>query len=130
MDILLDTNLLLWALVEPELLPSEALEIVEAAENNVFVSSISIWEIGIKVQVGKLPAIQGLLGGIASQSIEIRNFTADDAMAVSKLASHHRDPFDRALVAQARVGGMKLLTSDRRLLDYSTDASILFFAKD
>ena len=120
MRLLLDTSIVLWVAVDsPRLSDSARLEI-ERAEA-IFVSSISLWEMVIKAGLGKLK--------VDFDRLLVRMGTAGDprtsrdmalhAMAVSTLADHHRDPFDRMLIAQAISEPLRLITSDARLGEYS-----------
>jgi PIN domain nuclease of toxin-antitoxin system len=116
--LLLDTHVLLWALSAPETLASQALAAIRAGSNEVFVSAASLWEISIKMAAGKLAAPGDLLGAIDAAGLISLPIGPDDAMAAGSLPPHHRDPFDRMLVAQARGRGLLLVTRDARLADY------------
>lgn len=119
MRLLLDTHIYLWWLIESADLPTRARKLINEAEA-VFVSTVSIWEAGIKWQAGKLPvAPEDLVDGIGrcgfiELPVEMRH-----AVMVSTLPLHHRDPFDRMLVAQAMSEPMHLVTSDRIMENYS-----------
>jgi PIN domain nuclease of toxin-antitoxin system len=121
MRILLDTHLFLWSIKNDRRLPKEARsKILNAME--VYVSSASIWEICIKIKLGKLD-IQGTLSDVV-EAIAQSGFcelpiTAMHAAAVSTLADIHRDPFDRILIAQAISEPLTLLTADFQLKGYS-----------
>jgi PIN domain nuclease of toxin-antitoxin system len=124
--ILLDTHMLLWFLNDPLMLPKKADELIFDPNNLVFVSSVSLWEIAIKTALGKLTleADIGELELICERSnLIVTSFHAAHALAVHDLPNHHRDPFDRALIAQARLEQMKLLTHDSVLHLYG--ASVL-----
>lgn len=128
MRILLDTHILLWALVEPDKLPIQARRLLEDETNEVFFSAASIWEIAIKTQVGRadFPVTPEDLAAAAQET----GFTelpvsAKHAAAVRSLALHPRDPFDRLLVAQAITEPARLLTVDAILGQYSELVEIL-----
>jgi PIN domain nuclease of toxin-antitoxin system len=89
------------------------------------VSSISIWELTVKLQLGKLEIDGELAAGIAAQDFEIMPFTAEHAYAVAELPHHHRDPFDRALMAQARSTKMPLVSTDTVIWRYSGQVELL-----
>jgi len=117
--LLLDTSIVLWVAVDsPRLSDSARLEI-ERAEA-IFVSSISLWEMVIKAGLGKLKVdFDRLLVRMGTAGIRELTVTWRHAMAVSTLADHHRDPFDRMLIAQAISEPLRLITSDARLGAYS-----------
>lgn len=121
MRLLLDTHVLLWALSEPDRLTSRAADAIVDPANEVYASAVNALEIAIKQSLGKLdlpgPAEQWLPGALEQTDIDWLPVTPRDALAVGSLPWHHRNPFDRLLVAQAR-GGYVLVTHDRRLGAY------------
>jgi PIN domain nuclease of toxin-antitoxin system len=119
-DLLLDTHVLLWALNAPERLPSELCREIECRSNSVYFSAASIWEIAIKSALGKLPCSPVTIAEAALETglIELP-ITATHAAAVALLPRHHRDPFDRMLVAQASALPAYLVTVDSALAPYS-----------
>jgi PIN domain nuclease of toxin-antitoxin system len=120
MKLLLDTHIYLWWLIEAADLTRRARELIAEAEA-VFVSNVSIWEAGIKWQAGKLPvAPEDLATGIERCGFIELPVMMPHAVMASKLPLHHRDPFDRMLIAQAMAEPLHLITSDRMLEDYST----------
>lgn len=117
MRILLDTHVLLWALGDPRRLRRQTVALIERAD--VYVSAASIWEVGIKAGLGKLKADpSSVLASIEPAGFSLLAIAADHAAAVYRLAPHHRDPFDRLLIAQAQLEGMTLLTKDEALAVY------------
>lgn len=115
--ILLDTHYLLWALGPVSRLPGEVRRTIEASE--VHVSAASIWEIGIKAAVGKLAASsRDVLTSLERSGFLLLPVTGEHAVEVSNLPFHHKDPFDRMLIAQARLEGLRLLTKDDKLRAY------------
>lgn len=119
MRLLLDTHILLWWLEDDPLLPARASELIADRRNQVFVSPMSIWEIAIKSELGKLKADGDEVRVASLQSgFQPLPFTLEHAAAVARLPHLHRDPFDRALVAQARVEPLHLLTHDGDLAAY------------
>lgn len=114
MTLLLDTHVLLW-LLEGVRLGAQARSAILAGE--VQVSSISVWEIAIKSAAGRLdvPAVESLL---ETDDFPELVFTSAHARAACALPPHHRDPFDRALIAQARLEGLVLVTADRAMQAY------------
>lgn len=120
--ILLDTNILLCALIAPERLQTGIQTQLCDAQNMVYFSAASIWEIAIKCSLNK-PAFDfspediqklAVVTGFSELSIQ-----AEHTFAVAKMAWHHRDPFDRLLIAQAQSLPAYLLTSDNVLVQYS-----------
>lgn len=123
MRVLLDTHLLLWALAAPSKLPAAARKQIEAAE--VFVSAASIWEISIKNALGKLEADpQDVLAAIAPAGFNLLPVSGEHAAKVRELPPHHRDPFDRMLVAQALTEPLTLLTNDDALRPYGAIVTV------
>jgi len=121
MNLLLDTHVLLWALGSPDRLPPQAARALQDRENNVVVSAVSALEIAIKQSLGKIdlpgPAEEWLEPAVREVGFEIIPVGFRDALRVRALPWHHRDPFDRLLVAQA-MGGYTLCTHDDRLSEY------------
>jgi len=128
MRLLLDTHILLWALVEPDRLGAEARAMIEDPDNEVLFSAASIWEVAIKAGLGR-PDFPFDPHEVARGAVEA-GFTelpvrADAAAQVASLPPHHRDPFDRLLVAQAMAGPLRLLTADPLLPPYSELVTLL-----
>jgi len=100
-------------------------EIITRREEEVYLSAASAWEIAIKWAQGKLnlpePAASYVPNRTAEQGILSLPITYTHALAVSELPQHHRDPFDRLLIAQAQVEGMAILTADRAFQLYGVD---------
>lgn len=118
MRILLDTHVLLWALIEDARLRSAARTVIEDGRNAVFVSAASTWEITIKRSLGKLDVPDDLAAQLQAARFEVLAITVEHTLAVGDLPDHHRDPFDRLLVAQARVANLTLLTADPAICRY------------
>lgn len=117
MNLLLDTQALLWWLAGTDLTES-AVEAIADPDNVVLVSAITVWEIEIKRSLGKLDAPEGLIEAIADSGFEPLPVEFAHAHAAGTLPHHHRDPFDRMLVAQAQVERLTLVTRDVRLGQY------------
>ncbi len=116
MKLLLDTQCWLWWFAQPERLNEEAIAHIADETNALWLSVASIWEMGIKVAIGKLPLPEPIDSYIPSRmvllnmrSLEIK---ASHALQASMLPLHHRDPFDRMLVAQAQMEDMMLVSAD------------------
>ena len=121
MRLLLDTHALLWALSEPGRLSPAAARAIEDPGNDVFASAVNALEIAIKQSLGKLqlpgPAEQWLPDATKATGIDWLPIAVEDALAVRALPWHHRDPFDRLLVAQTRRG-LTLVTHDSAISAY------------
>ena len=112
MKLLLDTHVLLWWLADdPALSPVRRSAIADPA-NVVYVSAASAWEISIKRALGKLVAPEDLTGALSESELEQLPVTVAHAEVVGALPLHHRDPFDRMLIAQAQVEGRAVVTGD------------------
>jgi PIN domain nuclease of toxin-antitoxin system len=116
--ILLDTHLLLWWLDASASLSAEASEAIRDAENTVYVSAVSLWEIRLKQSLGKLRLPVDFTERLAAEPFESLPLTAAHTGPVALLPWRHRDPFDRMLVAQAQVENLVLLTADGLLSAY------------
>lgn len=122
MRYLVDTNVALWIMQDDGRVGSNAITALQDAELRL-VSVASVWEIAIKVQLGKLDAPDNLLAALDDSGLELLDVTASHALIAGALPLHHKDPFDRMLVAQAQVEGLTLVTADRALGAY--DVSLL-----
>jgi PIN domain nuclease of toxin-antitoxin system len=124
MRVLLDTHLLLWSLAAPSRLPAIARQLI--AEGEIYVSAASIWEISIKSALGKLAADPNVVLSVLGDAgfIELPVTGAHAARVVS-LPAHHRDPFDRLLIAQALSEPMHLLTNDLALAPYGEIVTVV-----
>ena len=116
--LLLDTHALLWWLTEPERLNGHAYEAIADTFNEVFVSSVSGWEIAVKRALGKLQAPDNLEASIKEQGFTPLSLTFFHAEQAGALPPHHGDPFDRMLVAQAQAEALVLVTRDRHISRY------------
>ncbi len=112
MRLLLDTHVLLWWLANDSALSKTARDLIRNPENVVFVSAVSHWEIWLKQSLGKLRIPEEFERRLADESFESLPLTAVQAREVARLPWHHRDPFDRILIAQAKAENLVLLTAD------------------
>ncbi|ALV56788.1 MULTISPECIES: type II toxin-antitoxin system VapC family toxin [Burkholderia] len=118
MRLLLDTHIFLWIATNDPRLSTRARRLISAADER-FVSSASIWEAAIKAGLGKLDIDVGeLIRAISASGIRELPVRAVHGAAVRDLPHHHRDPFDRLLVAQARHEPLRLVTADAHLARY------------
>lgn len=122
MKYLLDTGVWLWFLREPERVSREARDVMEDFSQKIFLSAASAWEIAIKAASGKLtlpePPALFVPRRMAEQGLRELPVSQVHALAVFALPPHHRDPFDRLLIAQASLEGMILITADRMFERY------------
>ncbi len=119
MRLLLDTNVLLWWLAGSRRLPRSIVSEIEDPENEVAVSAVSAWEISIKRQLGKLAFDDDLPERLRRHDVAPLPVSADHAWLAGDLPLHHRDPFDRMLVAQAQLEGFTIATGDPQFARYA-----------
>lgn len=122
MKLLLDTQCWLWWFSQPEKLNENVIEQIVDETNELWFSVASIWEMGIKVSIGKLPLpeqidhyISTRMTQLGARSLEI---TVSHALQAATLPLHHRDPFDRMLIAQAQIEEMTLVSADSTFNQY------------
>lgn len=121
MKLLIDTHILLWMIGDPERLfpTAAAAAAVVDPGNEVFVSAVSAWEIATKRALGRLRfPLERWDTLLTEMGVDVLNLTPGHAIAAGDLPRHHDDPFDRALVAQARVEGMTLVSADPAVARY------------
>ena len=117
--LLLDTHALLWALATPGRLPAKVAKAIRAADTDVYVSSVATWEIAIKSMLGTLDAdVSVVAAGARVARFEELPVTIAHTLQIALLPSHHRDPFDRLLVAQAIEEQLTLVTHDPVIARY------------
>ena len=125
MKLLLDTHVFIWWDSEPASLSSQALALCQDRANTVLLSVASVWEMQIKLQLGKLKLSLPLAEVIESQerinNIEVLPIILAHVLALQNLPAHHKDPFDRLLIAQANVEGAVLISGDPILARYPVE---------
>jgi PIN domain nuclease of toxin-antitoxin system len=123
MKLLLDTHAFIWWISASEKLSTRIYDLLHEAESELFLSVASIWEIQIKLQLGKLTIKEPLDESIRKQqnenNMQVLPVLAAHAMMVGKLSMHHKDPFDQMLIAQAAVEDLTLVTHDSELNQYA-----------
>jgi PIN domain nuclease of toxin-antitoxin system len=117
-NLLLDTHVLLWWLDDPAQLSGSAGAAIRDGANVVWVSAGTAWEIVIKKGLGKLEAPGNLDEVLRECGFSTLPISVAHALAVQSLPLHHRDPFDRILIAQARSEGLTIVTRDPKILKY------------
>jgi PIN domain nuclease of toxin-antitoxin system len=124
--LLVDTHVFLWLETEPERVGAAARAVVEDADNELYLSVVSGWEIAIKHAIGGLPLPADppvyVPTRVARGGFQELDVTMAHALAVWQLPPYHDDPFDRLLVAQAQVEGLTLVTADDRITRYAVHA--------
>jgi PIN domain nuclease of toxin-antitoxin system len=117
MDYLIDTHILIWCVLGDPLLSKKAIKEIDDPKNRVLLSSASLWEIAIKVNLGKLTL------GIPFDDLEAflrdKNFyNYKDLSKLAELPNHHRDPFDRLIICQALTNNLTIITDDKKFKLY------------
>lgn len=122
MRYLLDTHVFVWLATDDSQLTPVARAILGDSGQDCFLSAASIWEMAIKSSLGKLSlatSLERIVRGGVERGLRLLDVTCDHAYLVERLPFHHRDPFDRILVAQAMQEGMGLISRDQRLDAYT-----------
>lgn len=128
MNLLLDTHIALWAIADSPQLPAAARTAILDPKNTVWISVASVWEISIKHALGRgdMPVSgQAALRHFQDAGYRILDIQAAHAIKTESLGNHHKDPFDRMLVAQAQAEPMQLLTSDPLVSQYGPNITLV-----
>jgi PIN domain nuclease of toxin-antitoxin system len=116
MKFLFDTHTFIWWDSEPSKLSPRALSLCQNQENRLLLSVASVWEMQIKLQLGKLrlklPLAEVIDGQRQTNGVEVLSVELEHVLALEKLPAHHKDPFDRLLIAQAQVEDVVLISGD------------------
>ncbi len=118
MKILVDTHIFLWMLSCPEKLNDKRRYELESPANEILLSAMSIAELMIKRSIGKIDFEFDPLEVAQKTGLEILNFSGAEAMVLGELPLHHKDPFDRMLIAQALINRLSLMSDDSKFLQY------------
>ena len=121
MKLLLDTHILLWWLADDRRLSADHRALIADASNLVLISAVTVAEIAIKASLGKLDAPDDLLPTLEAGGFDELTFESRHAEVLRKLPWHHRDPFDRMLIAQAIVEQLTVVTADPHFAAYGVD---------
>jgi PIN domain nuclease of toxin-antitoxin system len=119
MSLLLDTHIVLWWLTDDPTLADDIKDRLDQ-EADVYVSSATVWEVTIKQALGKLEPAD-LPERICDSGFRLLDITAEHGIAAGRLPMHHRDPFDRMLVAQAQLEGLTLVSRDPQVQKYNVE---------
>jgi len=118
MQFLIDTHVLLWALCEPDKLKKETIELIENENNIILVSIATLWELQVKESINKLKLPDNFFCDLTNFGYEILPINIQHLKKLKFLPMHHRDPFDRMLIAQAITEKLKLITQDQDICKY------------
>jgi PIN domain nuclease of toxin-antitoxin system len=121
MKYLIDTHILLWYIIGDKRINAEIKDIIESNQNSIFLSNASLWEITIKVSIGKLKLKSNLLElkeFLFSKGFTILEFDFEDLETLLNLPFYHQDPFDRLIIAQAKTKKMEMITDDLNVQKY------------
>jgi len=118
MKILIDTHIYLWMLSCPEKINQQRIYELTSPVNEILLSAMSIAELMIKHSIGKIDIDFDLLEMAQKTGVQIISFSGEDAMVLGRLPFHHRDPFDRMIIAQSLAHGLPLMSDDPKLREY------------
>jgi PIN domain nuclease of toxin-antitoxin system len=122
MTVLLDTSAFIWMSIDPSRLSTRAASVIADPSNVRLLSAASVFEMAVKIGLGKLtlhaPLELVVQDGLAKGVVDEFPITISHSLMVERLPTHHRDPFDRLLVAQATVAGVPIVTSDPLIAKY------------
>lgn len=121
MTIIIDTHIFLWLLNDPSRIKPEHMLYIENTTNKIFLSSISIAELMIKKSIGKLAFNFNALEMAKNMGIEILGFSGFDALQLETLPLHHKDLFDRMIIAQAQASEFSMISYDKKFSFYDCD---------
>ncbi len=118
MNIIIDTHIFLWALADPSRLTASHRRELENPVNAVYLSSVSVTELMIKASLGQLQLGFDPIDMARQSGFELLDYSAEDAAPLRALPFHHRDPFDRMLIAQSLARGYRLMSNDTKFEHY------------
>ena len=121
MRFLLDTHVIIWYFEDSPGLPRKIAEIIDDPENEIYISSVSLWEIAIKVNIGKLDlqvSLNELLHTITNSEFSVIQIEDDYLNGLEKLPAIHKDPFDRMIISSALSENLTIITVDNNIQQY------------
>lgn len=118
MRLLVDTHILLWSAQNPERLSDTVKNTLLSPVNTLYFSIISLWEMATKKRIGKLTLEDGFTESLLASDYRMLDLTLTHIECYESLPFHHRDPFDRMLIAQAQVESLTLVSHDKTLQQY------------
>ncbi len=123
MNLLLDTHAFIWWATEPEKLSPNAQSLLADLSNSLLLSVVTVWEMQIKSQLGKLqlnlPLRELVEGQQRVNGLRVLSIELEHVLALDSLPAHHKDPFDRLLIAQATVEDAALVSKDNAFVNYA-----------
>ena len=118
MNIIIDTHIFLWALSEPLKINDKKRSMLEDLSNTIYVSAISIAELMLKASIEKLKIDFNPVTLARESGFSLLDFSADAALLLKEMPFHHKDPFDRMLIAQSLANGYPIMTEDPKIALY------------
>lgn len=121
MNYLIDTHILLWYIVGDKRIKKDTKTLIENKNNTIYVSNASLWEIAIKVSIGKLKlkgSLTDLKNYLDEKGFRILEFDFDDLETLLTLPFHHQDPFDRLIISQVQTKFLEIITNDSVVQKY------------
>jgi PIN domain nuclease of toxin-antitoxin system len=115
MKYLIDTQILIWSIIDTQKLAKNVVKEFKKTENNILISAVSIWEIAIKTSIGKLILpfeLKNIIKEISEMNISILDITSEHLIKVAELPFHHKDPFDRLIISQSIIENILIISSD------------------
>ena len=124
MNILLDTHVLWWLLNGSDKIPTAVANKILSGQNTIFISVASVWEVAIKMSIGKLDfngGIDGFINALEDENFTLLEISKEHIKTVASLPLIHRDPFDRMLIAQAMSENIPIMTTDSEIQKYDVE---------
>jgi PIN domain nuclease of toxin-antitoxin system len=118
MNYLLDTHIVVWWLMDSQKIVPKVREIIADKTNEIFVSSVSLWEMAIKQSIGRLTIPKNIIEVLIKEGFEMLPLMPEESLSVSDLPFIHNDPFDRMLIIQAKLNNLVLITDDSKIIQY------------
>ena len=124
MNYLIDTHILLWMMLEPNKLSEKVKSVLVNYSNTIYVSQVSLWEMAVKIKIGKLDikmSLTDIINKMNNHGILILPIKNNHIEETINLELHHRDPFDRLIIAQTRVENMTIISKDSNFSKYDVE---------
>ena len=121
MEILIDTHIFLWLAVSPERISKNSLKLLQDRKNRLFLSAVSVAELMIEASIGQIEIPFDILEATEKMGMDLLDFDAVSALKLGTLPFHHKDPFDRMLIAQALTHNLTFCTVDAKIALYGDE---------
>ena len=121
MNYIIDTHILLWYMEGDPRISTETQETIEDASNTIWISNASLWEMAVKVSIGKLElngSLKAIKNYLNDKGFHLLEFDTDDLDMLQTLPFHHQDPFDRLIVAQTKAKSLEIISNDWQVNKY------------